>query len=238
LSELIIEDQRRRAGDDFFFVQIGACDGVSFDGLYDTVRAHQLRGIVIEPLPDLYRELCANYADTLGVKPINVAIHRTEKEIEMYRVAPGAEGLPGWTKGTASLFPDRHKRWNMPSEHIVAEKVRCVTWDELVEQNGIIRIDFLQLDTEGYDYEILQMLDYEKLRPAVVKFEHNVAGGDMSAAQLAECVAKLVRNNYHILTMASDLIAYSRLDAASAELGGELMRVTPGDVELQATLNL
>src|SRR5204863_9792937 len=60
-GQLILDDQRRRAGKDFFFVQIGACDGVSFDALYDFVVRYRLRGIVVEPLPDLYAELVANY---------------------------------------------------------------------------------------------------------------------------------------------------------------------------------
>src|SRR5216683_542034 len=84
LGQLILDEQRRKAAGDFFFVQVGACDGVSFDALYDFVVKHNLPGIVIEPVPDLYRELKANYSRCLSIIPLNVALHRTAKQVEMY----------------------------------------------------------------------------------------------------------------------------------------------------------
>jgi FkbM family methyltransferase len=215
LHELILDNQRRRAGSDFFFVQVGACDGVSFDSLYNFVMRRQLRGIVIEPLRDLYDELRANYSQCPSVIPLNVAIHRTAREIEMYRVSPAASGLPGWTKGIASLDPKYHKRSGIPSQYIITERVSCISWKELIEQNKVTHIDYLQIDTEGYDSEILEMLDFKKLRPAIIKFEHNVPYGVMSAEQLGLCISRLIEQKYHILTMPCDVIAHSQIDDVS-----------------------
>ena len=211
LEEMILRDQIQRAGNQFFFVQIGANDGASFDNLYEVVTKHNLRGVVVEPIRDLYRELCANYRQ-YPVTPVNVALHRTAKEIQMYRPSPEAKNLPEWSKATPTVRPELHKQTGIPSESIIEETVKCVTWDELLEQNQISRIDYLQIDTEGYDYEIMQMLDFQKLRPAIIKFEHNLFYEFMSPEQLGICISRLIQEKYHIMTTPLDVIAYSHLD--------------------------
>ena len=212
LGQLILDDQRRQAGADFFFVQVGACDGVSFDSLYDFVVKHRLRGIVIEPLRDLYDDLQKNYSGCPDVLPLNVALHRNAGQIKMYRVPAGAAGAPGWTKGMSSMDPEHHKLYDVSSQHIVTETVACISWNDLLEQRRINRIDYLQLDTEGYDYEILDMLDFEKVRPAVIKFEHDIPTRRTTIKRFADVISRLIEQNYHILTMPHEAIAYSRLD--------------------------
>lgn len=211
LGQLILADQFKRAGENFFFIQIGACDGVSFDALYDFVLAKRLRGIAIEPLPDLFQELKQNYAGCPSVLPLNVGIHRTAKEMTMYRILSSTNGLPDYVKGMASMDPDHHKLYGIPTEHVRTEVVRCISWDTLLAEQQIRRIDLLQLDTEGYDYEILDMLNFERLRPAVIKFEHDLRLRPKDRSRFVEAIGRLLENDYHILTMPLDAIAYSHL---------------------------
>ena len=56
-------------------------------------------------------------------------------------------------KCIASVHPEHHKRTGAPTEHIVRERVRCLTFDELLAQHQVSRIDCLQIDVEGYDGE-------------------------------------------------------------------------------------
>jgi len=45
------------------------------------------------------------------------------------------------------------------------------------------QIDLLVIDTEGYDYRILQQCDLERLRPTIIMFEHqHLSPGDKAAA--------------------------------------------------------
>lgn len=204
----ILDRRRVAAGADFFFVQVGACDGVSFDDLYGYVTSHRLRGLVIEPLPDLFEELRKNYAAFPSVTPVNVALHRTANRAELYRVSSAAAGLPSWTKGIASLDPQHHRRSGTAAEHIVAETVPCMTWERLLAQYKIDRIDYLQIDTEGYDFEILQMIDFDKLRPAIIKFEHQVSAGVMSDEQFGQAAARLTHLGYLSIITETDVFAY------------------------------
>ncbi len=99
LQSLLHRPQRRLK-----FVQIGANDGIRFDGLYRFVTQQPCSGIVVEPLPDMFERLRANYADYPLIVPINKAIHETADRLPLFRVAPEAlPRYPGWAGGIASL---------------------------------------------------------------------------------------------------------------------------------------
>jgi hypothetical protein len=53
LPYLVTEELRKNAN--FFFLQIGANDGVLGDPLHDLVLRHKLTGLLVEPLPNPVR---------------------------------------------------------------------------------------------------------------------------------------------------------------------------------------
>ena len=70
------------------FVQIGAHDGISFDGLYGFVTQHQCSGIVVEPLPDLFERLRIfrrRKADERGVPPFIIFSDATLRDLARVR---------------------------------------------------------------------------------------------------------------------------------------------------------
>src|SRR4029079_11847609 len=69
------------------FVQIGASDGVRFDGLYGFVTRHPCSGIVVEPLPDVFERLRVNYADYPLIVPVNKEIPEREGVLRVLRVS-------------------------------------------------------------------------------------------------------------------------------------------------------
>lgn len=157
----------------FRFIQVGANDGVSFDFLYDFVTKRNSSGVVIEPIKEYFDELVINYKDYPDIVKINKAIHPTDKEILIYRVNESAlDKYPDWAKGIASFDPNHHIKLKIMSEDIIEENVVA---DDLM--NTIFKyyrndkLDYFQVDTEGYDYEVLKMVDFRKLKPNVIKYE-------------------------------------------------------------------
>lgn len=63
----------------FFFIQIGANDGVSFDPIYKLVTKEKVKGIAIEPVTDIFEKLKINYKKHQQVKLLNLAIHKDQK---------------------------------------------------------------------------------------------------------------------------------------------------------------
>lgn len=92
----------------FFFIQVGAHDGVRFDDLYGKVTAINCSGIVIEPLPRYFRRLKANYEDYPGVVPLNVAVHPTLEKIELFHPKIAIASSPS----AEILYPWRPRRLN------------------------------------------------------------------------------------------------------------------------------
>jgi FkbM family methyltransferase len=198
----------QRLHHDFFFVQIGANDGISFDPIYHLTTKEQVHGIALEPLPDIFKELTKNYSNYPNVSLLNKAIHATEKEMLLYRVNPDTAEFDNWSKGTASFNKEHHRLGNIKDKDIIEEKVQCISFDELINQHNISHIDLLQLDTEGYDYEIIKMIDFKKMAPSIISFEHGLAAGIMSKAKLFEIEELLLHNNYNVIIMENDAIAY------------------------------
>lgn len=190
----------------FYFIQIGANDGISFDILYDIVYDRKSKGIVVEPLLDYYQKLKENYTYNPNITAVNLAIHPDRKEIDLYRVDPKyLDTLPDWTHGIASVDPFHHLKSNTASEFVVSEKVGAITFDELVNQfYPYSTIDLIQIDVEGFDYEILKQIDLRRYRPKLLKFEHICLSED----HLAKSKRLLEENNYRYFLEAEDIIAH------------------------------
>jgi hypothetical protein len=64
-------------------------------------------------------------------------------------------------------------------------------------------LDYLQIDTEGFDYEILKMIDFSIIKPKLIKFESvNLSISDKQSANLL-----LVCNGYYLFDELGDTVA-------------------------------
>jgi len=192
----------------FFFIQIGANDGIRNDPIYHMVTNHNVRGIVMEPVPSIFKKLQDNYKEYPKVEPLNLAIHNTKKENIIYQVNPKLEKYGDRATGTPSFFKEHHKLNNIDESDIIEVPVKCVSLNELIELYQIKKIDLLQIDTEGYDYEIIKMIDFSKIKPSIISFEHGVRMGIMTYGQLMETEKILFEQGYKILVDEHDVRAY------------------------------
>jgi FkbM family methyltransferase len=191
-------------GKDFHFIQVGANDGVSFDNLYDIAKGRLSSGIVIEPMKDFYEMLCDNYRDFPQIKKVNKAVHPSLKIVCLYRVDPNRQHeLESWTAGIASLDPLHHKKSNTANEYIIEEKVAAASLMEIVEETTTsYDVDLLQIDVEGFDYEILKMVNFQLIKPSVVKYEFCI----LSEHDKKESKKLLRRQGYYLYTIGDDMI--------------------------------
>jgi hypothetical protein len=69
-------------------------------------------------------------------------------------------------------------------------------------------VDLLQVDTEGYDYEIIKMIDFDWYKPNIIHFEHGLVHGIMSWDHFMECLWVLYQQGYTVVVEWNDAIAY------------------------------
>lgn len=189
-----------------FFVQIGANNGIDFDNLYSKVEQYILPGIVVEPVPYYYASLVEAYKRHRGVTPVKAALHPTQRDATIYWADP-TRIRHGWEVGLASFSRGHLIKFGVDEDAILAETVPCLTFDQLIERYAEGRkISILATDTEGFDAEILRMVDLDRYRPEIVKFEAK----HLSAADLEDCLHRLKSSGYFCERWRDDIVAVQR----------------------------
>ena len=170
-KELISLYNRNKKGN-VSFIQIGAMDGVKHDELYSYVTNNNWTGYLVEPLPDMFEKLVENYKEEVGLVFENVAIFESDGETNIHRVPMEViqnEIVPDWAEGCTTLVPESHIKDITP--YMIEQKVKTLTLKSLIEKHSIEKIDFIQIDTEGYDFEIFMQLKEAQLFPELLKIE-------------------------------------------------------------------
>lgn len=193
------------------FVQIGANDGKRFDPVYEfvTIYENKVDGVLLEPVKEYYNDLVANYKPYKNIKTVNKAIHNHQNETTIYKVKKKYESeLPELAKGIASFDSGHHKKTRIPSQYVEEESVKCITFSSLILEYNIQNADVLIIDTEGYDYHILNELNFNFFNPKVIHFEHGLQTGTMTKNQFNNIKNSLQNQNYQLMVNGSDATAY------------------------------
>lgn len=199
---------------DVRFIQVGSNDANHGDPLRDFVIAHRWRGILIEPVPYVFERLVRNCRGRDYLTLENVAIGPKDGTADFYSVAKTDEPLPEWYDQLGSFSLDnilKHEEW-IPRlrERVVTLKVPSLTFESLCRKHGIGTLDLIHIDAEGYDYEVIKLIDFDAHRPTLLLFEHK----HLAAADLRDCHDHLARHGYEWLAEGADTLAVRR-DALS-----------------------
>lgn len=93
--------------EDLFFVQIGANDGKSGDPLYEFIINNNWKGILIEPMPDVFEQLKENFSFASGRLIFeNSAISDTGGEFTIYYIDNSGKKFPEWVSQLTSFNKD------------------------------------------------------------------------------------------------------------------------------------
>lgn len=171
------------------FIEIGSCDFNTLNYLAD----HGWRGVIVEPVEEYINNLerkqnvqymCCVVGEKLGVT-------------KFYRWLPDIIESDHDFRGMSRIEPKSNEHMN----NMIETEVPMITYDALLKMNNISRVDFLKIDTEGYDFRILQTVDFNShIRPKVIKVEHAHCGAQ-------PIIDLLTRNNYHVELEQNDIYA-------------------------------
>jgi FkbM family methyltransferase len=71
-------------------------------------------------------------------------------------------------------------------------KVDSITWEKLINYCNIDKIDLLLLDCEGYEFNILNQINFSKIKPSLIRYEY------WWIENKEECDNYLISNDYQI----------------------------------------
>ena len=198
-----------RKNKDFFFIQIGSCDGIKDDPLRRYVLKYHWSGILIEPVRYLFQKLVEGYAESRNLIFENIAISDTGGLKDFYYLKQSSLPLPPWYDELGSFCKDiilKHEK-EIPNieQYISVKKVKTSTLEALMQKHNVKKIHLLCIDTEGYDYEILKTFDFSKIKPTMILFEHK----HLSDADRRESKTLLRKYNYSLLKIGPNTFGFN-----------------------------
>lgn len=192
---------------DVRFVQIGSNDAVAGDPIIDHVLAHGWRGLMVEPVPNVFERLQRRHGRNPRLVMECAAIGEQEGPRPFYCLEPMDRPPSPWYDQMGSFSREhivKHERFHPGlSQHIREIQVPCLRLSTLLKKHGIERFDFLHIDTEGADFEVLKSLDFKQYTPGLILFEH----GHLPRAQREDCEAFLAARGYRVLYEGRDCMA-------------------------------
>ena len=149
-----------------YFVDIGASDGITYSNTYLLEKEYGWKGICAEPLPSKWEPLLKNRTNS---KCSSKAVFNTSGLMVKFDIAHGCDLFSGINE---TLTCEKHKEW-IDKDKTMIDVPTISLIDLLNENNAPSYIEYLSLDTEGSEYEILKNFDFTKYTFGLIDVEHN-----------------------------------------------------------------
>ena len=144
-----------------YFAEIGASDGIYFSNTYLLEKNYGWKGICVEPIPQKFEQLVKNRPNSVCFN--DAVFSESGREFE-FAIA-GFDLLSGIVD-----FIDCHTE----AKACQKIKVKTITMDQVLKQAGAPTfIEYLSVDTEGTELEVLKSIDYETYHFGIIHLEHN-----------------------------------------------------------------
>ena len=147
-----------------FFVDFGATDGIGGSNTYLLERSFGWTGILAEPARSWHAALARNRTSHIDTR----SVWSTSGETLTFNEVAGSADLSTIDRYSHSDM------WGERREKGTTYSVETVSLNDLLEAHRApAEIDYLSIDTEGSEFEILHRFDFERNRFAVITCEHN-----------------------------------------------------------------
>ncbi len=177
------------AKDSSVFIDVGANVGTWTDFFLKSM-SNEGKGILFEPSEQAIYKLRQHFAQKSSIELVNAAVSDISGEMSFFEEPNSGETsslVEGFSNSTASK-----------------KLVKVVTLDDEVEKRSLEHIDFLKIDTEGYDLHVLRgtsrLLENNKID--VIQFEYNSPWA-FAGSTLAEAFRLLKSFGYKVFLLKS-----------------------------------
>ena len=188
----------------FGLVVIGAHFGVWLD---EKITKHKDDNILlVEPVPYNYALLKNKFSENKNISICINAIFSENKKKDFYYVKESSIPKLGkhWASGIGSFHKQRilnhkSKRFQITENDIEKSEIDFITFNNLIEKYQIKSIDDLQIDVEGAEFEILNSIDFKKIKINSIQFESKHFDGTfLEGPKLKIIKEKLIKYGFQL----------------------------------------
>jgi FkbM family methyltransferase len=183
---------------------IGANNGIENDPFVHQALRFGWSAVLVEPNPEVFKELQHAFAGLPRIKCVNAAIGQRSRSLMLYTIAFSAKrwatGLTsasketvlkhfsnGWVQSMCERFQETLPK--DPAEWVHPIEVPCKTIRQVAGEVEAKCIDVLAVDTEGMDAEIVNSALDDGYRPEVVCWEHLHLAAKVNESLIQRCEA-------------------------------------------------
>lgn len=155
------------------FIEFGAYNGIDFSNTLLLETHFGWEGALIEPIPSSF----ANVKKHRSTMAIHGAVTPVDQESVSITETP-ANNLSHVSEGTSGFFGGLLERVH----HVPGYSISTIMTNFLQRNH----VDFLSVDVEGLEYQILQTLDFGRYSYGVICVEHNNSENKVAIKKLLE----------------------------------------------------
>jgi len=154
-----------------FYVDVGAHDGISINNTLYFEKNNNWSGINIEPIKNVFDKLVINRPNNIN---LNCAVCNNDGEADFLCNT----GYTEMISGIKDNFDARHLH-RLQSENIhygsttEVIKVETKKLETILHENNISHINYLSIDVEGSEFEVIKSINFDKVFIDVIGFENN-----------------------------------------------------------------
>jgi len=178
--------QRCNKKENGYFIELGANNGLFQSNTAFLEKSRNWKGILIEPSVKGYEECKINRPNSICINCACVSNDYSKDFIY-------------------GDFINNHPMASVNGERLICNnlcQVKAITLEKILDENNCNNIDFLSLDTEGYELNILNGLNIDKYRPNYMLIEIYTKDYD-------DIINFLKNKNYKLLSNFSN---YNKID--------------------------
>ena len=182
--------------EDFTFLQVDGYDGLSNDIIKPLMNRISMRGVIAEPQSNVYDSLKESYNNYENISVIDSGVSDSDCVREFYQTN-------GYSSQVCSLNKEHLLKHKIPIRDIISTKVKFLTIKSIIDIHKLGDLNLLQVDAEGHDFRIIKSIDFDVLKPQIIRFESD----HMSNVELNEILGILAFYNYKFYTESRDITA-------------------------------
>ncbi len=154
-----------------FFMDVGAHDGISINNTLFFEKNNNWTGINFEPIKEVFDNLITNRPNCLN---LNYAVCNNDGTAEFIN----NKGYTEMISGLKNNYDPRHFNRLQNELHQkggVSEviKVNTVKIETICDKYNIKNINYLSIDVEGAEFEVIKSINFDKVFIDVIGFENN-----------------------------------------------------------------